>query len=156
MRYVLQDEGVVISRSRTVEPLFPDLVIDCTLDKDFGRYSGLKKVCFKKQVRAIASSASRRVGILKKTMSVFRDADVVAKCFWAFILPVLEYSSPVFHVCCHFHLLLLDHIVGQLSGGSVRCDLWHRLKVASLCVFFKIDSLVDHPVHVFFFLHSMC
>ena len=47
------------------------------------------------------------------------------------------------------HLSLLDRVVGQvsqLSGGSVTCDLWHRHNVASLCVFFKIDRLVDHPV----------
>ena len=47
------------------------------------------------------------------------------------------------------HLSLLDRVVSQvsrLSGGSVSCDLWHRRKVASLSVFFKIDSLVDHPV----------
>ena len=40
--------------------------------------------------------------------------------------------------------------VGRLSGGSVSCDLWHRRKVASLSVFFKIDSLVDHPVRGLF------
>ena len=48
-----------------------------------------------------------------------------------------------------FHMSLLDRVVSQvsrLSGGSVTCDLWHRRKVASLSVFFKIDSLVDHPV----------
>ena len=47
------------------------------------------------------------------------------------------------------HLSLLDRFVSQvsrLSGGSVSWDLWHRRKVASLSVFFKIDSLVDHPV----------
>ena len=51
------------------------------------------------------------------------------------------------------HLSLVDRVVSQvgwLSGGSVSCDLWHRRKVASLSVFFKIDSLVDHPVRVFF------
>ena len=51
------------------------------------------------------------------------------------------------------HLSLLDRVVGQdsqLSGGSVSCDLWHRRKVASLCVFFKIDSLVDHPLRGLF------
>ena len=107
------------------------------------------KLTFEKQVRAIAASASRRVGILRKTMSVFRDVVVVAKCFWAFILPVLEYCSPVWISAATSHLSLLDRVVGQvsrLSGGSVSCDLWHRRKLASLCVFFKIDSLVDHPV----------
>ena len=51
------------------------------------------------------------------------------------------------------HLSLLDRVVsqvGRLSGGSVSCDLWHRRKVASLSVIFKIDSLVDHPVRGLF------
>ena len=51
------------------------------------------------------------------------------------------------------HLSLLDRVVsqvGRLSGGSVSCDLWHRRRVASLSAFFKIDSLVDHPVRGLF------
>ena len=86
-------------------------------------------------------------------MSVFRDVAIVAKCFWAFILPVLEYCSPVWMSAATSHLSLLDCVVSQvsrLSGGSVSCDLWHRRKVASLSVFFKIDSLVDHPVRGLF------
>ena len=85
-------------------------------------------------------------------MSVFRDVAIVAKCFWAFILPVLKYCSPVWMSAATFHLSLLDRVVSQvsrLSGGSVSCDLWwHRRKVASLSVFFKIDSLVDHAVRM--------
>ena len=107
------------------------------------------KLMFEKQVRAIAATASMRVGILRNTMSVFRDVAIVAKCVWAFILPVLEYCSPVWMSAATSHLSLLDCVVsqvGRLSGGSVSCDLWHRRKVASLSVFFKIDSLVDHPV----------
>ena len=64
--------------------------------------------------------------------------------FLAFILPVLVYCSPVWMSAAISHLLLLDHVVGrasQLSGGSVSCDLWYRRKVASLCVFFKIDTV---------------
>ena len=92
-----------------------------------------------------------RVGILRKTMSVFRDVTVLAKCFWAFILHVLEYCSPVWMSAATSNLSLLDRVVsqvGRLSGGSVSCD--HRRKVASLSVFFKIDSLVDHPVRGLF------
>ena len=113
------------------------------------------KLSFEKQVRAIAAFASMRVGILRKT-SVFRDVTVVAKCFWAFILPVLEYCSPVWMSAATSHLSLLDRVVsqaGRLSGGSVSCDLWHRRKVASLSAFFKIDSLVDHPVRGLFPAH---
>ena len=111
------------------------------------------KLSFEKQVIAIAASASMRVGILRKTMSVFRDVIVVAKCFLGFILPVLEYCSPVWMSAATSHLSLLDRVirqVGRLSSGSVSCDLWHRRKVVSLTVFLKIDSLVDHHVRGLF------
>ena len=49
------------------------------------------KLTFEKQVGAITATTSIRVGILRKTMSGFQDVAIVAKCFWAFILPVLEY-----------------------------------------------------------------
>ena len=58
--------------------------------------------------------------------------------------------------CCHFPPAATSHLdrvvgrVSQLGVGSVSCDLWHRRKVASLCVFFKIDSLIGHPVHSLF------
>ena len=35
----------------------------------------------------------------------------------------------------------------EVSAAIIK---WHRRKVASLCVFFKIDSLVDHPVRGLF------
>ena len=78
------------------------------------------KSSFEKQVRAIAASASMRVGILRKTMSVFRVFfnecfTVVAKCFWAFILPVLEYCSPVRMSAATSHLSLLDRVVSQVG-----------------------------------------
>ena len=87
---------MLISRSRMDEPLFPDLVVDGTVVEMVSELKILGViVAFEKRVRAIAASASRRVGILRKTMSVFRDVAVVFKYFWAFILPVLEYCSLV-------------------------------------------------------------
>ena len=149
---------MLISRSRTVEPLFPDLVIDGSVVEMVSELKILgvildSKLTFEKQVKAFAASASMRVGILRKTMSVFRDVSIVAKCFWAFILPVLEYCSPVWMSAATSHLLLLDRVVSQvsrLSRVSVSCDLWHGREVASLSVLFKIDSLVDHPVRGLF------
>ena len=78
--------GMLISRSRTVEPLFPDLVIDGSVVETVSELKILgvildSKLIFEKQVRAIAASALRRVGISRKTISVFRDVAVVAKCF---------------------------------------------------------------------------
>ena len=149
---------MLISHYRTVEHLFPDLLIDGSVVEMVSELKILgvildSKLTFEKQVRAIAASASMRVGILRKTMSVFRDVTVVAKCFWAFILPVLEYCSPVWMSAATSHLSLLDRVVsqvGRLSGGSVSCYHWHRRKLVSLSVFFKIDSLVDHPVRGLF------
>ena len=68
--------GMFISRPRTVEPLFPDLVVDGTVVEMVSllKYLGIildSKLAFEKQVRAIAASASKRAGILRKTMSVF-------------------------------------------------------------------------------------
>ena len=129
--------GMLISRSRTVEPLFPDLLID----------GSVVEMVSELKILGVG------VGILRKTMSVFRDVTVVAKCFCAFILHVIEYCSPVWMNAGTSHLSLLDRVVsqvGRLSGGSVSCDLWHRRKVESLSVFFKIDSLVDHPVRGLF------
>ena len=139
--------------------MFPDLLIDGSVVEMVSELKILgvildSKLTFEKQVRAIAASASMRVVILRKIMSVFRDVAIVAKCFCrAFILPVLEYCSPVWMPAATSHLSLLDRVVSQvsqLSGGSVSCDLWHRRKVASLSAFFKIDSLVDHPVRGLF------
>ena len=129
-----------------VEPLFPDVVIEGSVVEMVSEWKILgvildSKLTFEKQVRAIAASALRRVGILRMTMSVFRDVTVVnAKYFWAFILPVLEYCSPVSMSAATSYLSLFDCVVGHVSrssGGSVSCDLWHRCKVASLGVFFK-------------------
>ena len=65
--------GMLISR--TVEPLFPDLLIDGSVVEMVSELKILgvildSKLSFEKQVRAIAASASMRVGILRKTMSV--------------------------------------------------------------------------------------
>ena len=67
--------------------------------------------------------------------------------------PCARVLSSVWMSAATSHLSLLDRVVSQvswLSGGSVSCYLWHRRKVASLSVFFEIDSLVDHPVRGLF------
>ena len=112
--------GMLISRSCTVEPFFPDLVIDGSVVEMVSELKILgitldSRFMFKKQVRAIAATVSMRVGILRKTMSVFRDVAIIAKCFWAFILPVIEYCSPVWMSAATSHLSLLDRVVSQVS-----------------------------------------
>ena len=144
--------GMLISRSRTVEPFFPDLLIDGSVVEMVSEFKILgviidSKLSFEKQVRAIAASASMRVGILRKTMSDFRDVTVVAKCFWAFILSVLEYCSPVWMSAATSHLSLLDRVVsqvGRLSGGSVigsyRGSTIHEYKAIGAVLYMRIGS----------------
>ena len=81
---------------------------------------------------------------------MFQDVDVVERCFWLFILPILEYCSPVWSSTDDCHLALLDRVVSSASflcHGAIRCDLGHRRYVASLCMFYKIRANCDHPVN---------
>ena len=59
---------------------------------------------FENHVRSVAASVSRRIGILRKTRSVFRDNSILSCCFLSFILPVLEYCSPVWMSAAVSHL----------------------------------------------------
>ena len=102
--------GMLISRSCTVEPLFPDLGIDGSVVEIVSELKILGvihdfKLNFEKQGRAIAASASRRVGILRKTMSVFRDVAVVPNALGIHTscAGVMFYSLDVgcpFPTCC--------------------------------------------------------
>ena len=101
--------GMLISRSCTVEPQVPDLVWDGFLAQMVSEVKILgvilnSKLAFEKQVRAIAASTSRSVGILRKTMSVFGDVTVVAKYFWPLGIHI-PYAGVLFsslEVRCHF------------------------------------------------------
>ena len=152
--------GMLISFSRTVEPLFPDLVIDGSVVEMVSELKILgvildSKLTFEKQIRAIAATASMRVGILLEDNECFSRCRYCCQMLLGIYtpLPVLEYCSPVWMSAATSHLSLLDRVVsqvGRLSSGSVSCDLWHRRKVASLILFFKIVSVVDHPVRGLF------
>ena len=105
--------GMLISHSRTVDPLFPDLVIDGSVVEMVSELEILvvilySKLAFEKQVRAIAASASRRVGILRKTLSVFREVAVVAGhsyfLCWSTVLQ-FGYRLPLPTYCCLIGLL---------------------------------------------------
>ena len=150
--------GMVISRSRTLVPSFPDFVIGGNVVKMVNQLKILgvvvdSKLLFESHVRSVAASASRRIGILRKSRSVFRNDSIVSRCFWSFILPVLEYCSPVWMSAAACYMSLLDRVVRvavNLSGGSVSCDLLYRRYVTALSVFYRIRSSVGHPVGQFF------
>ena len=148
-------KGMVISRSRTRYPSFPDFVLDGEIVQVVDKLMVLgvlidSKLTFEAQLRSLAVSASKKLGILRKAVSVFRDTSLVERCFWSFLLPVMEYCSPVWMSAATCHLNLLDKIVrsaSRLSGGRITCNLEHRRNVASLCMFYKIRGNQSHSVH---------
>ena len=99
--------GMLISRSRTVEPLFPDLLIDGSVVEMVSELKILgviidSKLSFEKQVRAIAASASMRVGILRKTMSVFSRCHCSCQMLLGIYTPCARVLFSCLDVCSRF------------------------------------------------------
>ena len=147
-------KAIIISRSRTAYPVFPRLVLNGTTVKVVQELKLLGiildcKLTYESQIRAIVASTSSRLGILRKVSGLYCDAEVVTRSFWSFVLPLLEYCSPVWSGAAVGHLSLLDRVVRRavaLSEGEVECDLSHRRRIASLCMFYKIYHNASHPV----------
>ena len=53
------------------------------------------RLTFEDHVRGIVSSVSQRICILRLVKRVFVDTSVLLRCYYAFVLPILEYCSPV-------------------------------------------------------------
>ena len=66
---------------------------------------------FERHVRSVASSASQRIGILRRARIIFDSAEVMQHCFRSFMLPILEYASVVWCSAAVSHLAMLDRIV---------------------------------------------
>ena len=146
--------SLIVSRSRTVEPPHPTLQLH---QHDISVAASLtilgvrldERLTFECHVRDVASRASQKLGILRQAWRLYQDVSIVSKCFWSYILPILEYCSPVWSSAADTHLRLLDRVVRTvftLSNGQVLCDLDHRRSVAELCVFHKLFFNFDHPV----------
>ena len=97
----------------------------------------------------VSRAASQRLGILRKFWRVFHDILLIGRCFWGFVLPVLEYCSAVWCSAVDTHLKLLDRVVISacyLAGGVLNCNLSHRRSVAVLCMLYKIRCNPKHPL----------
>ena len=107
------------------------------------------KFTFEKHLRSVSRAVSQRLGILKKSGRVFHDKLLIGRCFWAFVLPVLEYCSAVWCSAADTHLKLLDRVVSSacfIAGGVLNCDLSHHRSVAVLCMLYKIRCNPKHPL----------
>ena len=121
-------------------PQSPPLTIDGTVlkesdDLDILGVSFDSKLTFQKHVRSVSRAASQRLGILRKSWWLFHDRLFIGRCFWGFVLPVLEDCSAVWCSAADTHLKLLDRVVSCacfLTGGVLNCILSHRRSVAVL------------------------
>ena len=106
------------------------------------------KLTFEKHLCSVSRAASQRLGILK-SWRVFHDKLPIGRCFWCFVLPVLEYCSAVWCSAANTHLKLLDRIVSGacfLAGGVLNCNIFHRRSVAELCMLYKIRCNPKHQL----------
>ena len=100
-------------------------------------------------VWSIASSASQRIGILRRARNIFDSAEVMQHRFRSFMLPILKYASVVWCSAAVSHLAMLDRIVNrcsQLMDDVVPYCLDSRRSVAGLCMLYKIRHRVCHPL----------
>ena len=122
---------MIVSRPRTMHPQSPPLTIDGTVMKEYDDldifdlwvdlWVDLDKLTFQKHIRSVSRGASLRLGILKKSWRVFHDKLLIGRCFWGFVLPVLEYCSAVWCSAAETHLKLLDRVVSGAWPRSQWC-----------------------------------
>ena len=85
------------------------------------------KLIFEDHVHCIVSRVSQRIGILKLVKRIFVDTSVLLCCYFAFVLPILEYCSPVWGSVAECHLVLLERKALSRSEflvavSSTSCD----------------------------------
>ena len=153
---------MIASRSRTMHPQSPALTIGENVLKESDDHVILEetfdsKMTFEKNLRSVTRAASRRLGILRKSLRVFHDRLLLGRCFRSFVLPVLDYCSAVRCSAADTHLKLLDCVISGgrfLTGVIFECDIAHRRFVAVLCMLYIIRCNPVHPL--VFYLGGMC
>ena len=149
-----KSHSMIISRSRTPFPSHPDIVVNgvaipnCSSIKLLGVTLD-PKLTFELHLRSLASSISRKVGLLRKCSRIYSSDDIVKSCFYSFILPHFEYCHSVWISAAESNLKLLDRAFNQIKFllPNLEIKLRHRRMVGSLSYFFKIMSNVNHPLH---------
>ena len=107
---------MIFSRSHTMHPQSPPLIIGKTVLKDSNDLVILGvtfdyKMTFEKHLRSVSRAVSERLGILRKSWLVFHDKSLLGRCFQGFILSVLEYYSAMWCSAADTLLKLLDRVV---------------------------------------------
>ena len=75
------------------------------------------------------------------------DIFLLLRCYYAFVLPILEYCSPVWGSAAEFHLRLLQRQVYSVARYCLDQTFWslcRRRHVAALCMLHKVNSNSNH------------
>ena len=143
------------SRSHTLLPPHGDLYVDGSVltSCDKLKFLGVtfdQKLIFERHIRSLVSSASRKIGLMRKAYSIFSDVSISRRCFNCFVLPHLEYCATVWSSAAASYIRLVDKVLntGQfLCDSKPLCDLGHRRNVSTVCMLYKIRSNPSHPLH---------
>ena len=107
------------------------------------------KFTFEKHIRSISSSVAQKIGLFRKSFRIFGDHDIILKCLNSFILPCLEYFSPVWSSAANSHLKILNRNLQACKFliSNLTISLQHRHFISSLCMLYKIFHNPFHPLH---------
>ena len=76
------------------------------------------------------------------------DTSVLLRCYFAFVLPILGYCSPLKGSAAECYLQLLERqvysVVRLSPDESLSLSLCHRRCVAGLCMLYKVNSNSNH------------
>ena len=83
---------IIFSRSRTANPIHPDLSLGEVLIENVEHFKLLgvifdSKLTFELHLREITSIVSQKIGIIRKCWQVYSDNSLILKCFYSFLLP---------------------------------------------------------------------
>ena len=139
-------KSLVVGRSTTVNPPHGDLVLSAVSICSTPYLVILcvrfdSRLIFKDHVSGIVSLVSQRIGILRLVKRIFVDTSVLLCFYYAFVLPILEYCSPVWWSAVEGHLQLLErqvYSVAKLCPDQTLLSLRHRRHDVALCVVYKV------------------
>ena len=72
---------------------------------------------------------------------------MLLRCCYAFVLPILEYCSPVWGSAAECNLQLLEsqvYSVAMFCSDQTFLSLCHQRRVAAQCMLYKINSNSNH------------
>ena len=105
------------------------------------------RLTFEDHARGIVSHVSQRIGILSLVKRVFVDTSALLRCYYAFVLPVLEYCSPVWGSAAEYHLQLVVrqvYSVARLRPDQTFLSSFHRRHVVVQCMLHNVNSNSNH------------